>query len=59
MSPLPLISKATSLLLCPISLLPYLHVFIEQHHENEAEQDAGGHRASEERSEEFMGDDAL
>lgn len=26
-------------------LLSYLHVFIEQHHQNEAEQDASNHHA--------------
>lgn len=39
--------------------LSYLHVFIEQHHQDEAEKDAGGHHARQEGSEEFVGDDAF
>lgn len=37
----------------------YLHVLIEQHQQNEAEEDPSGHHTSQERSEEFMGDSAF
>lgn len=42
-----------------IYVLFYLHVFIEQHHENEAEEDTSSHHAGQKRSEEFMGDDSF
>ena len=44
---------------CMICITSYLHVFIEQHHQDEAEEDACGHHARQKRSEEFMGDDTF
>lgn len=37
----------------------HLHVFIEQHHQEEAEDGAGGHHADQEGREEFVGNDSF
>ena len=44
---------------CMIYFLSYLHVFIEEHHQNEAEKDPSGHHAGQKRSEEFVRDDTF